>query len=438
MDQSAGIPSYSMPEWGTLKVVGVSPTARDRALSDELGTDDRKLAIDWLIDGARIQSRSWVGVARFSTFEVQVVPKLAGGSLGVMTMVGYASGIEALSILAAPRNYNAESGGLADLWCLVLAREAENILLGGPVFDYAWQESSQPTLRGRLMMIEQLSRHFGQVDSLECRFEDYSSDVLDNRIVLSGLRAGRAVASDDATSQRMARLAAAFAEYCGPLELEPDTAEQQVQYNRRNEHYKAAHILSLLLLRNLQLHDIYSTGYIPAVAFLLDMNPLFEQFATRLVQSALVSDSIDVVPQRRTSSIIINEATGHTYSRVIPDMLLTVAGTHRRLPVDAKYKLYDNRTIDPADIYQVFMYAYAFQSVEVPIPAAMIVYPAETTSTVGARLRVQNVSATQSARLVSYPLPVIPTLGRIRDRSLLASSELADLRQALLQAFSAG
>jgi 5-methylcytosine-specific restriction enzyme subunit McrC len=222
------------------------------------------------------------------------------------------------------------------------------------------------------------------------------------------------------------------------LELELDTAEQQLQYNRRNEHYKTAHILSLLLLRNLQLRDIYSTGYKPAVAFLLDMNPLFEQFATRLVRSALISDSIDVVPQRRTSSIIINEATGRTYSRVIPDMLITVAGTHRRLPVDAKYKLYDNRTIDPADIYQVFMYAYAYQSEEVPIPAAMIVYPAETTSTVGAHLRVQNVSATQSARLVSYPLPVAATLARIRDRSLQASSELADLRQALLQATSTG
>src|SRR6266849_10822064 len=427
-----------MPEWGTLRVAGVSPTDRDRALSEELGSGDRKLAIDWLIDGARIQSRSWVGVARFSNFEVQVVPKLAGGSLSVMTMVGYASGIETLSMLAAPRNYNAESGGLADLWCLVLAREAENILLGGPLYDYAWEESSQLTLRGRLMMIEQLSRHFGQVDSLECRFEDYSSDVLDNRIILSGLRAGRAVASNSDLSQRMARLAAVFAEYSGPLELEPNIAEQQVQYNRRNEHYKTAHILSLLLLRNLQLRDIYSTGHKPAVAFLLDMNPLFEQFATRLVRSALVSDSIDVVPQRRTSSIIINEATGHTYSRVIPDMLLTVAGTHRRLPVDAKYKLYDNRTIDPSDIYQVFMYAYAFQSEEVPIPAALILYPAETTSTVGAHLRVQNVSATQSARLVSYPLPVVPTLARIRDRSLQASSELADLRQALLLAFSTG
>jgi 5-methylcytosine-specific restriction enzyme subunit McrC len=425
-----------MHEWGTLRVAGVSPTDRDKALSEELGAGDRKLVIDWLIDGARIRSSSWVGVARFSTFEVQVVPKLTGGNLGVMTMVGYASGIEALSILATPRDYNAASGGLADLWCLVLAREAENILLGGPLFDYAWQESSQPALRGRLMMIEQLSRHFGQVDSLECRFEDYSSDVLDNQIVLSGLRAGRAIASDPDIAQRMTRLAAAFSEYCGPLGLEPDTAEQQIQYNRRNEHYKAAHMLALLLLRNLQLRDIYSTGHKPAVAFLLDMNPLFEQFATRLVISALVKEPVYVVPQQRSSSIIINEATGRTYSRVIPDMLLKVAGARRQLPVDAKYKLYDNRTIDPADIYQVFMYAYAFQSEEVPTPAAMIVYPAETTSTVGVRLRVQNVSATQSARLVSYPLPVALTLARIRDHSIQASPELADLRQALLHSFS--
>jgi 5-methylcytosine-specific restriction enzyme subunit McrC len=182
---------------------------------------------------------------------------------------------------------------------------------------------------------------------------------------------------------------------------------------------------------------MYSTGHKPAVAFLLDMNPLFEQFATRLVQEAMAGQSINVVPQRRTSSLIINEATGATYRRVIPDMLLTVAGTHRRLPVDAKYKLYDNRSIDPADIYQVFMYAYAFQSLEVQIPAAMIVYPTETTAAIGTILRVQNIGATQSARLVSYPLAVAATLGRIRDGSLGASAELADLRQALLQAISA-
>jgi 5-methylcytosine-specific restriction enzyme subunit McrC len=426
-----------MNEWSTLSVVGAHPSARDLALTAELGSGDPKLVVDWLVDGARVKSRSWVGVARFSGFQIQVVPKLAGGSLGVMTMVGYASGIEALSLLPTPRDYNAEAGGLADLWCIVLAQEAERILLAGPVFDYVWEESTQPALRGRLMLIEQAGRHFGQIDSLECRFEEYSSDVLDNQVVLSGLRAGRAVASSAELSQRMARLAAAFGEYCGPLGIDPDTAEQQIQYNRRNEHYKASHVLALVLLRNLQLRDMYSTGDKPAVAFLLDMNPLFEQFATRLVQNALLGDSIEVVPQRRTASLIINEGTGGTYSRVIPDMLLTISGTRRRLPVDAKYKLYDNRSIDPADIYQVFMYAYAFQSPEVPVPAAIIVYPAEANSGAGTRLRIQNVSESQSARVISHPLPVVTALDRIRDGSLQISPLLADLRQLLLEVLTA-
>ena len=426
-----------MNEWSTVTVLGTRPSVRDLALSAELGDGDPKLVVDWLFDGARVKSRSWVGVARFSSFEIQVVPKLAGGGLGVMTMVGYASGIEALSLLSTPRGYNAEAGGLADLWCIVLAQEAERILLAGPVFDYVWEESTQPALRGRLMMIEQAGRHFGQIDSLECRFEEYSSDVLDNQIVLSGLRAGRAVASSLELSQRMARLAAAFSEYCGPLAIDPETAEQLVQYNRRNEHYRPSHTLALVLLRNLQLRDMYSTDTKPALAFLLDMNPLFEQFATRLVQDALAYRAIDVVPQRRTSSLIINEATGGTYSRVIPDVLLTVRGTNRRLPVDAKYKLYDNRSLDPSDIYQVFMYAYAFQSPEIPIPAALILYPAETTATLATRLRVQNISATQSARIISHPLAVAALLGHVRDGSLAASPELADLRQALLQALSA-
>jgi 5-methylcytosine-specific restriction enzyme subunit McrC len=378
-----------------------------------------------------------VGTARFSSFEVQIQPKLAGGSLGVMTMLGYGSGLEALSILRTPQAYEAETQGLADLWCLVLSREAERILIGGPEFDYVWQESAQPALRGRLMLVEQVARHFGEVDHLECRFEDYLSDILDNQLLLSGLRAGRALARHGDLSQRMARLGAALSEYSNPLSIDLESAEQQLQYNRRNEHYRTAHVLSLLLLRNLQLRDLYSSGQATAIAFLLDMNPLFEEFATQLVKDAMTDQPIHVFPQRRTSSLIVNEATGGTYSRVIPDMLLALKDGHGRLPVDAKYKLYDQRSIDPSDIYQVFLYAYAFQTRGISIPAGMILYPSETTAAAGVRLRVQNMSALQAARITTQPLPVPSILERIRQRALTGSAELADLRRSLLQAIAA-
>lgn len=430
-------PTLSMGEWEEERILGVTPTPDDLALSIELSKNERRLTVDWLLDGARVRSTSWVGTVRFSSFEVQIQPKLAGGSLGVLTMLGYGSGLDALSILPPPRDYDAKADGLADLWCLVLSREAERILIGGPEFDYVWQESAEPALRGRLMLVEQVARHFGEVNTLECRFEDYLSDILDNQLLLSGLRAGRAVAKYGDLSQRMARLGAALSEYSNPLAIDLESAEQQLQYNRRNEHYRSAHALSLLLLRNLYLRDLYSSGRAPAIAFLLDMNPLFERFATQLVKEAMTDQPIHVFPQRRTSSLIVNEATGGTYSRVIPDMLLDSKDRHGRLPVDAKYKLYDQRSIDPSDIYQVFLYAYAFQPRSATIPAAMILYPSEKTSASGVRLRVQNISASQSARITTHPLPVPAILERIRQRALMGSAELSDLRHSLLQAIAA-
>jgi 5-methylcytosine-specific restriction enzyme subunit McrC len=430
-------PTVPMGEWDERRIPGVTPTPDDLALSVELSKNDRRLIVDWLVDGARVRSTSWVGTARFSRFEIRIQPKLAGGSLGVITMLGYGSGLEALSTLPTPLNYDVEAQGLADLWCLVLAREAERILIGGPVFDYVWQESAQPALRGRLMLVEQVARHFGEVDSLECRFEDYLSDILDNQLLLSGLRAGRAIAKHPDLSQRMARLGAALSEYSNPLGIDLESAEQHLVYNRRNEHYRTAHALSLLLLRHLYLRDLYSLGRAPAIAFLLDMNPLFERFATQLVKDAMTDQPINVFPQRRTSSLIVNEATGATYSRVIPDMLLVRKDGHGRLPVDAKYKRYDQRSIDPGDIYQVFLYAYAFQTRDVNIPTAMILFPTETTASAGVRLRVQSISALQSARIATHPLPVPAILDRIRHRNLMASGELSDLQQSLLQAIAA-
>src|SRR3712207_7650993 len=44
--------------------------------------------------GVWVTTRSWVGVVRFESFELRVVPKLEGGNLAVARMLEYASGIK--------------------------------------------------------------------------------------------------------------------------------------------------------------------------------------------------------------------------------------------------------------------------------------------------------------------------------------------------------
>ena len=50
-----------------------------------------------------------------------------------------------------------------------------------------------------------------------------------------------------------------------------------------------------------------------------------------------------------------------------------------RVAVDAKYKLYDQRKLDSGDVYQGFLYAYAFSGAgELAVPTAVLLYPSST------------------------------------------------------------
>ena len=59
---------------------------------------------------------------------------------------------------------------------------------------------------------------------------------------------------------------------------------------------------------------------------------------------------------------ILNASTGQPYARVVPDILVerSAADTTARLAIDAKYKLYDERKLSSSDVYQSFLYAYAY------------------------------------------------------------------------------
>lgn len=78
-----------------------------------------------------------------------------------------------------------------------------------------------------------------------------------------------------------------------------------------------------------------------------------------------------------------------------------------RLPVDAKYKLYDRRQIDPGDVYQTFFYAFAYAGGgRVARPArAVIVYPRDGTGG-DVALRVDTHTGQVSARIEAFGVDV--------------------------------
>ena len=73
-----------LAEYKAARVESPPPSERDLALAASLA-EQRKLKVTWLHNGeVEITASSHVGLVRFSSLEVRVVPKLVGGSFRVL------------------------------------------------------------------------------------------------------------------------------------------------------------------------------------------------------------------------------------------------------------------------------------------------------------------------------------------------------------------
>jgi 5-methylcytosine-specific restriction enzyme subunit McrC len=187
-------------------------------------------------------------------------------------------------------------------------------------------------------------------------------------------------------------------------------------YHRLNEHYRNPHALAWLILDGLGTRDVLVAGETNCFAFLIDMNRLFEMFVFRLVDTLFAGSAMRVHYQRADRSIILNASTGQPYARVVPDILVerSDAETTARLAIDAKYKLYDERRLSSADVYQSFLYAYAYGAAGGPVlPAALLVYPSSSRSSRAVRLRVRSAQALAAAEILALGLSIPDVLAEV-------------------------
>ena len=428
------LPLIELAEWETGRRAPVNELSdADRELATALReADGGRLVIDERRDGVWISAKSWVGVVRFNDFEIRVVPKLSGGNLGVVRMLDYASGVDALRRVDAVRDLEVVGDDLIELIAWLFADAAYRLVRDGLLSDYVGREDTLHALRGRLRVLAQVQRRYGRVDPLEVAFDEFESDIPENQILAAALDATRSVIRTPAVQRPIRRLHSIFHEAADPAGVDALGLLDGMVYTRRNKHYGAALSLGGLLLRRLAVRDLLTPGGTRSFAFLLDMNQLFEQFVTRLVTEALQPHGIHVHAQRRDRSIVKHDITDRTYSAIIPDLLLEARyrGAPIRLPVDAKYKLYDDRKLNEADVYQAFFYAFAYASEpdRRHLARAAILYPRSGEGT-DAALRVETHLGSPSAKIQALGVDIDGALaaiseGRVSDEAVPAIRRL--------------
>ena len=398
-----------LTEWTANVYEGVALTPEDRVVVEKFSTSsDDRLQIEELRQGLRVRTRSWVGVVRLPTIEIRVVPKVTGDMLGLVQLLEYASGLDSLTRLSDGPTLEASGKSLLELFTLLFVEASERVLRRGLLPGYVEREDDLPVVRGRILADRQMIERFGQLDRIVCRFDELEHDIVENQLLTAALQVVSPRVTSFGLQRRISRLRGVLEPICDTDQLDLASARTTVTYNRLNAHYETAHRLGWLLFDALGINDLFAPGETRSFSFLLNMNQLFEQFVTRVVEQVLPVAQYRVTSQVPFKSVLWNVSQQRPYASIIPDVIVERREQPNcRVAIDAKYKLYDERGFDQGDIYQTFLYAYALGATPSNgAPTSLLLYPATAEEPGNTRLRIRRSSGGAGAEIVGIGLPI--------------------------------
>lgn len=246
-----------------------------------------------------------------------------------------------------------------EVMALLFANAARRTFAHGLLRGYRTKEEALLTVRGRIRFGEHVRRRFGVPLPVEVRYDDFTDDIVENRLVKAATLALGAMRLRDPKSRAALGRVYATLDNVSPVHFAPQSVPE-VSFNRLNEHYRQVVGLARIILRHATVEP--GRGRIRAPGFLMDMNKVFEGFVRCALREALP------LPERffpEKPATFLDE--GHRV-RLEPDLAWRVGRTWRFVG-DAKYKRLEPPHAPSADIYQLLAYVTALD-----LPGGMLVY----------------------------------------------------------------
>lgn len=249
--------------------------------------------------------------------------------------------------------------GLFEFVVEIFTSQVEDLVARGILRSFNECRDELRAPRGKILVTETIRCRPAVRDQHWCQFTEFTPDIIENRILeltcqtlmpfpyrkIPGL------------STRLRRLLRALAD----VTLDPNAADSfdELVYHRLNEHYRPTLSVARMLLAHLSPSGV--RGKSQFLAFLVDMNKLFEDYLTAILRERLAASELSLIAQDQSHRLDLDRQLP-----VKPDVVI-YCDASPCLAIDAKY-----RTKGPgSDAYQALAYCHALG-----IPKALLVYPA--------------------------------------------------------------
>ena len=299
---------------------------------------------------------STVGALEIGDLSLHIKPKLEIER--VLWLAWYALG--GFDLRREQFSFKSEQPELIEVLAQVLGDAAGKAFARGLLQGYRVEEEALHTVRGRIMVAEQIRRRFDMPLPVEVRYDEYTEDILPNRLIKEAARLlGRMRLTEEA--RRGLRHIDATLVNVMPERYPPNDVPE-VKFDRLNGHYEEVVMLARLVLAH-QSFEPLRDGEVRARGLLVNMNDVFEDFVVRALREELrvsehtLRQGLEVCTLDKCENI-----------KLRPDLSWWVGGTCTFVG-DAKYKRIDDRSIPNADLYQALAYATALN-----LSGALLVY----------------------------------------------------------------
>ena len=426
------LPSTQLP---TVTPVPLSEDAENEdALDDERDEDNRVylarptrnggLALRHLVGSATLQ---WQPSDDLPPVAIEVLPKITHGNeeddlAGLRRMWEYACDLN----LREEEQANEADDAKMPLheWLIQrFLKQVEQLLARGIRAQYVEDEDNLLTVRGRLSIQENLRQNVHAPHRFYCRFEEFSPNRPENRLIKSAILAVRVHTQVADTRRRAAHLA----EWLHEVPVSPDVSRDFALWrtDRLMTHYLEIRPTCEWILRSQSASPV--AGVQSMIGRFVRMNDVFERYVTRWMQERCRGD-YRVLGQGEGQSTL--PLCRDTHEREIfpmrPDIRIT---RHSRATfdcvaiLDAKWKLSrdDGKMASGGDLYQMFAYASHWlndSDHEAPPRLIGLVYPTTDKQNMSETFSYPKLAGV-TGRLLRFHLPRQTANGRWREGFLV-------------------
>ncbi len=308
-------------------------------------------------DAYHLKPNSTIGALDIGDLSVSIQPKLPIGR--VLYLASYAMG--AVDFREERFEFQTQPT-LVEALVPALARAARRAFARGLLHGYRTEEEALHTVRGRIRVADQLRRRFGIPLPVEVRYDDFTDDILANRLVKAAADRLGKLRVRSAKSRLDLGWVAATLDNVSLVDF-PPKAVPEVKFDRLNEHCREVVNLARLILRHTAIET--DRGKARANGFLMNMNVVFQEFVTRALREEMKLSESTFPSEKRLPRLHLDE---DREVQLKPD-LSWWNGPTCTFVGDAKYKRVKHAHVPNADLYQLLAYTTALN-----LPGGLLIY----------------------------------------------------------------